>query len=120
MIDLLPLLLWLFSLCWSAAVCVICVVRGHLFAGGHPEVEPVSWTVIYAQVCSVVLCAVPFLALMLLQHDIDAVMLAWYDRYQIVGAIVAIIPVIAEWVLMFMQSKRAERTQIDRILHAKR
>lgn len=120
-VDLLPLILWIGSLLWACVVCVLCVIRGRLLSREqHPEVELVSWNVIYAQVCSVVLCAVPFMVLILLQDDLGPHVLAWYDRYQIVGAIISIVMIIVEWVLMFAQSKRAEHTQVDRVLRSKR
>lgn len=120
-VDLLPLILWIGSLLWAGAVCVLCVIRGRLLSRErHPDVELVSWNVIYAQVCSVVLCAVPFMVLILLQDDLDSRMLAWYDQYQIIGAIISIVMIIIEWLLMFVQSKRAEHTQIDRVLRRKR
>lgn len=123
MMDLLPLALWVLSSVWSGVVCAVCVHRSRLFSsdarsndGRRPEVEPVGWGVIYAQVASVVLCAVPFMALILMQHDIDPAVLAAYERYQLFAAAVSIMLVAAEWVAMFIQSKRAERTQMDRVL----
>ncbi|KFI51751.1 hypothetical protein [Bifidobacterium biavatii] len=117
MTDAVPMLLWLFSLAWSGGVCLITVIRGRFLSGErHPDVEPVSWNVVYAQVASVVLCAVPFMAFMLMQHDIGDGMRDFYERYLIVGAGIGIAMVVLEWSLMFAQAKRAERAQMDRVL----
>ncbi|MBW3093470.1 C4-dicarboxylate ABC transporter [Bifidobacterium sp. 82T10] len=117
MIDLLPAMLWVLSLIWSGGVCVITVSRGRLLSGDPcPEVEPVSWNVVYAQVASVVLCAVPFMVFVLMQHDVAAGMRAWYERHMIAGAVIGMAMVVLEWALMFAQAKRAERTQRDRVL----
>ncbi|MCH9277162.1 C4-dicarboxylate ABC transporter [Bifidobacterium amazonense] len=119
MTDLMPMLLWVLSILWSGGVCTITAVRGRFLSGErHPEVEPVSWNVVYAQVASVVLVAVPFITLILTQHDIDPGMMAFYERFLIAGAIVGVAMIVLEWALMFMQAKRAERTQMDRVLRS--
>ena len=50
--DLLPLLLWVFAVVWMLSVCGICIVRSRFGTGErHPEVNPVSWNVVLAQIC---------------------------------------------------------------------
>ena len=52
--DLLPLLLWVFAVVWMLSVCGICIVRSRFGTGErHPEVNPVSWNVVLAQMVSV-------------------------------------------------------------------
>ena len=49
--DLLPLLLWVFAVVWMLSVCGICIVRSRFGTGErHPEVNPVSWNVVLAQI----------------------------------------------------------------------
>ena len=47
--DLLPLLLWVFAVVWMLSVCGICIVRSQFERERHPEVNPVSWNVVLAQ-----------------------------------------------------------------------
>ncbi|NEG89226.1 C4-dicarboxylate ABC transporter [Bifidobacterium aerophilum] len=120
MVDLLPIILWVLSSLWSAGVCMICVIRGKLLSGERrPDVDTVSWNVIYAQVCSVVFAAVPFMALILIQDDIGRAMMDFYERFLYAGAAASVILVIAAWAFMFVQAKRAERTQMERMLRRK-
>ena len=58
--DLLPLLLWVFAVVWMLSVCGICIVRSRFGTGErHPEVNPVSWNVVLAQMVSVLFAGHP-------------------------------------------------------------
>ena len=58
--DLLPLLLWVFAVVWMLSVCGICIVRSRFGTGErHPEVNPVSWNVVLAQMVSVLFAGIP-------------------------------------------------------------
>ena len=60
--DLLPLLLWVFAVVWMLSVCGICIVRSRFGTGErHPEVNPVSWNVVLAQMVSVLFAGIPFM-----------------------------------------------------------
>lgn len=78
MIDLLPAVFWIVSIIWAVVVCVICVRRGKLLQPGHPDVEPVRWPVIGAQLASLILAMVPFVIGKVWQDLFGAEALAFY------------------------------------------
>lgn len=118
MTDLLPAVLWLFAVVWSITVCVIAVIRARLLSFGvqRPAVEPVTWNVIYAQVASVVLGSVPFCVFLFFEDEFGDRAAELYRTMTLPGAAIILTLIVAEWVLLFVQAKRAERTQMDRVL----
>lgn len=115
--DLLPLLLWLFAAGWALCICVLCVLRGRFLGRDrHPEVEPVSWNVVAAQMASMVFAGLPFVIYGMDRSAYSPGMRAFYDRYLLAGVVIAILLVIAELIMMYCQASRAHRTQIDRML----
>ena len=89
--DLLPLLLWVFAVVWMLSVCGICIVRSRFGTGErHPEVNPVSWNVVLAQMVSVLFAGI--------------------------GAAIVIALVFVELLLMGIQAHRAHFTEVDRMV----
>ena len=121
MADYLPLILWLFAMVWTVAVGAICVVRGRMLTGERrPEVPTVSWNVVAAQAVSTLFIALPFMVFVLIQEKVSASMRMFYERYLWAGVGIVMVLAVLAWVLMFIQAKRAERTQADRMLKRRR
>ena len=114
MVAYLPLALWLFAAAWTIGVGAVCAVRGRLLSGERrPEVPLVSWNVVAAQALSTVFVAMPFMVFILIQNEIPTQMRTFYERHLMPGVVIALVLVAVAWTLMFMQAKRAERTQAD-------
>ncbi|WP_164521039.1 C4-dicarboxylate ABC transporter [Bifidobacterium samirii] len=117
MADYLPMILWLFAVAWTVAVGAICAARGRLLTGEHrPEVPTVSWNVVAAQALSTLFIALPFMVFVLIQEKVSAPMRAFYERYLWIGVGIVLVLAVLAWVMMFLQAKRAERTQADQVL----
>lgn len=70
--DLLPLLLWVFAVVWMLSVCGICIVRSRFGTGErHPEVNPVSWNVVLAQMVSVLFAGIPFMVYLMASEELS-------------------------------------------------
>ena len=109
MIDLLPAVFWIVSIIWAVVVCVICVRRGKLLQPGHPDVEPVRWPVIGAQLASLILAMVPFVIGKVWQDLFGAEALAFYVSAAWPAGIVSV---------MILQAQRATYTEMGAALHA--
>ena len=118
MIDLLPAVFWIVSIIWAVVVCVICVRRGKLLQPGHPDVEPVRWPVIGAQLASLILAMVPFVIGKVWQDLFGAEALAFYVSAAWPAGIVSVLLIGAELVLMILQAQRATYTEMGVALHA--
>ena len=106
---------------WTVAVGAICVVRGRMLTGERrPEVPTVSWNVVAAQAVSTLFIALPFMVFVLIQEKVSASMRMFYERYLWAGVGIVMVLAVLAWVLMFIQAKRAERTQADRMLKRRR
>lgn len=118
MLDVLPVVFWAVAAVWALAVCVICVVRGRLFTPGRPHVDLVSWYVIAAQFVSVILAMVPFVVYKVNDEAISPGMREFYTGVAWPAGIALIVLVALELVLMYVQARRATRTEMDEALNA--
>lgn len=117
MTDLLPLLLWIFAIVWMLAVCGITIVRCRFRTGErHPQVELVSWTMVEAQMASVLLAGVPFITYLLVEDELSPMFRRWYAGMIWPGCCIAIALVFAELAFMYVQARRAQFTLTDRVL----
>lgn len=117
MLEMLPAVVWVVAVIWAVAVCVLCVVRGKLWVRGHPDVEPLTWHVIVAQLLSAVVAMVPFIIVKTASDSFSEGMRAWYASVGLPAGIVLIVLVVLELVFMYLQARRAMFTEMDRSLH---
>lgn len=116
MIDSMPAVLWAVAVMWAVAVCVICVARSKILVSGRPHVDLVSWRIIGAQLVSAVLAAMPFAVFKVYQDAISSGLRSFYISMAWPAGIVVVLLVALELVLMYVQAKRAMRTQMDETL----
>ena len=89
--DLLPLLLWVFAVVWMLSVCGICIVRSRFGTGErHPEVNPVSWNVVLAQMVSVLFAGIPFMVYLMASEELSPAFHDFYTDHLVIGAAIVI------------------------------
>ena len=118
MSELLPAVCGIVSIIWAVVVCVICVRRGKLLQPGHPDVDPVRWPVIGAQLASLILAMVPFVIGKVWQDLVGAEALACYGSAAGPAGIVSVLLIGAERGRMILQAQRATYTEMGAALHA--
>lgn len=116
MLDILPIILWVVAAVWMFAVCAVCAVRGKLFARGDVHVDLVHWSVIAAQLVSVILTMVPFIVYRANEESFSAWARGFYEAAMWPALIVLVVLIAAELALMYVQARRATRTQMDEAL----
>ena len=90
--DLLPLLLWVFAVVWMLSVCGICIVRSRFGTGErHPEVNPVSWNVVLAQMVSVLFAGIPFMVYLMASEELSPAFHDFYTDHLVIGAAIVIV-----------------------------
>ena len=110
--DLLPLLLWVFAVVWMLSVCGICIVRSRFGTGErHPEVNPVSWNVVLAQMVSVLFAGIPFMVYLMASEELSPAFHDFYTDHLVIGAAIVIVLVFVELLLMGIQAHRAHFTE---------
>ena len=115
--DLLPLLLWVFAVVWMLSVCGICIVRSRFGTGErHPEVNPVSWNVVLAQMVSVLFAGIPFMVYLMASEELSPAFHDFYTDHLVIGAVIVIALVFVELLLMGIQAHRAHFTEVDRVV----
>ena len=115
--DLLPLLLWVFAVVWMLSVCGICIVRSRFGTGErHPEVNPVSWNVVLAQMVSVLFAGIPFMVYLMASEELSPAFHDFYTDHLVIGAAIVIVLVFVELLLMGIQAHRAHFTEVDRVV----
>ena len=113
--DLLPLLLWVFAVVWMLSVCGI--VRSRFGTGErHPEVNPVSWNVVLAQMVSVLFAGIPFMVYLMASEELSPAFHDFYTDHLVIGAAIVIVLVFVELLLMGIQAHRAHFTEVDRVV----
>ena len=99
-VGALPGVLWMVAVILAVAVITVTVSRGHLFTPRRrrPPVEPVDWSLVRTHLLS-------FTA-----DRMTPVMLAFYDRAQLPGAIIVFALVLLELVAMYLQARNASES----------
>lgn len=110
-------MLWVFAVVWMLAVCGITIARCRFRTGErHPQVELVSWTMVEAQMVSVLFAGIPFITYLLIEDELSPAFRRWYEMVVWPGCAIVIVLVFAELVFMYVQARRAQFTLMDRVL----
>lgn len=118
MLDLMPAMLWCLALLISVAVIIICVIRGRLLHRYSGAVPIVSWNVVYAHVACVVLGSSPYMVYVWYADGdaFDPDVRDFYASWGWPSAVVFILLLIVQWICMYVQARRAARSQMDAVL----
>lgn len=111
-VGALPGVLWMVAVILAVAVITVTVSRGHLFTPRRrrPPVEPVDWSLVRTHLLSFTAALVPFPVLSFTTDRMTPVMLAFYDRAQLPGAIIVFALVLLELVAMYLQARNASES----------
>lgn len=116
LVQAIPAGLWLVGMLLSFFVINITVVRSRYGAGRHPVVRPVTWGMVGVHLASLLCFIASFAALALARDGLDVDVLDFYARAQWPALVVVFVCVLAQDALMYLQARRAMRTQMDETL----
>ncbi|NEG69092.1 hypothetical protein [Bifidobacterium choloepi] len=109
----LPAILWIIGVACSLLVIAICVLRSHYFNDRDKPVHPVSWSVVGMHFVTLVMVAAPYPIFLSERDSLKPSTLALYGKLGWPSAIVAIAVILAELVLMYLQARRAMKSQVE-------
>ena len=109
--NALPAILWIIGAAVALLVCVVTVMSSHYRDGRANDVRPVTWTVIGGHVASFVLLAAPYVVYLANSASIGAHARSLYTKLGWASAAVAVVLVMVELVLMYLQARRAMLAQ---------
>ncbi|KFI58773.1 hypothetical protein [Bifidobacterium gallicum] len=119
--NALPAIVWVIAAACCLLVIGITVVRSHYVTRVEQPVQPVSWTMVGAHLLTLVMIALPYALFLGMRDQMPASLLAKYNSVGIVSAVIAVLLVMVQLVLMYLQARRAMMSQIDETLeHAQR
>lgn len=113
LIQAIPAGLWLIGLLLSFFVINITVVRSRYGMGKSPVVRPVTWGMIGVHLASLLCFIASFAALALARDGLDVDVLDFYTSAQWPALVLVFVCVLAQDALMYLQARRAMRTQMD-------
>lgn len=118
LIGLLPIILWMVAVIVAVAIIVITINRGHVFTprSRRSPVEPVRWSMVKTHFMSFAMALVPFPVFTFLADSMDVRLREFCDQAQLPGMIIVFILVLLELIAMYLQSRNAAETQMDRKL----
>lgn len=114
----LPAMLWMIGAACALLVIVVCVLRSHYFTDTGAPVRPVSWSVVGMHFVSLILLAMPYPIFLSIEGSLKEHTLHLYQRLGIPSAVVAVVLVGAELALMYLQARRAMKSEVEKTLRA--
>lgn len=120
MLDILPAALWCVAVVMALNIIGLCLLRGrllHRYAGGIPRV---SWPVVIGHVVSAFVALSPYLVYTWFADtgSFDPDVRDFYSEYGWPSAAVVGILLIVQIVCMYLQARRAMRSEMDARLNS--
>lgn len=112
--NALPAILWVIGVAGALMVCGITLWQSHYFDGHASQVRPVAWSMIGAHFVTLVMVALPYPIYLANKDAISAHSRALYERLGWPSAIIAVVLILGELALMYMQARRAMMAQEHR------
>lgn len=109
--NALPAIIWIIGAAFAIVVCAVTVIRSRYGHGGDSDVHPVSWPVIAGHFLSLILLAVPYALYLANRGSIGAHARGLYERLGWPTAAIAVVLVLLELTLMYLQARRAMLAQ---------
>lgn len=113
--EAIPAALWVLSASSCIGIAVLSVVRSHYGRSSKP-VRPVGWNVAKCHILSLITGLLAYLVYLVIGAGYAKHVQKLYTQVGFVSAIVLAALIIADVLLLILQSRRAERSHIDEVL----
>ncbi|MCI1222361.1 MAG: hypothetical protein LKG16_03220 [Bifidobacterium subtile] len=113
--EAIPAALWVLSASICIGIAVLSVVRSHYGRSSKP-VRPVGWNVAKCHILSLITGLLAYLVYLVIGAGYAKHVQKLYTQVGFVSAIVLAALIIADVLLLILQSRRAERSHIDEVL----
>ncbi|KFJ01768.1 hypothetical protein [Bifidobacterium subtile] len=113
--EAIPAALWVLSALICIGIAVLSVVRSHYGRSSKP-VRPVGWNVAKCHILSLITGLLAYLVYLVIGAGYAKHVQKLYTQVGFVSAIVLAALIIADVLLLILQSRRAERSHIDEVL----
>ncbi|MCI1241173.1 MAG: hypothetical protein LKG06_03395 [Bifidobacterium subtile] len=113
--EAIPAALWVLSASICIGIAVLSVVRSYYGRSSKP-VRPVGWNVAKCHILSLITGLLAYLVYLVIGAGYAKHVQKLYTQVGFVSAIVLAALIIADVLLLILQSRRAERSHIDEVL----
>lgn len=113
--EAIPAALWVLSASICIGIAVLSVVRSHYGRSSKP-VRPVGWNVAKCHILSLITGLLAYLVYLVIGAGYAKHVQKLYTQVGFASAVVLAALIIADVLLLILQSRRAERSHIDEVL----